>query len=414
LEDNSLEAKTDLQTYMESGKQALAQGQGREAAVAYAHAAQIEPNNPQVHLGLAEANLALGSYGVVYMACRKVQELQPTGGFENTMAKALLNLLDRRYDRALQDVDAAIELDPGNGYAHALRAYLLRMNHQDYDAGLARSRAARLSYGGRFENCFPPVEPTPSPGYTATSGNGSGSTAAIPDAYEQAASANTTQRETVPPWTRPNGMQRQIVRTRFMLSQNPRFVTTIIVAVNVAIYLILAFLSRSLTIDLGVLVNAGAQVNILVAQGQFWRIFTAMFLHFDIFHIGLNMLSLFFIGTAVEVFYGKWRYLVIYMASGILGGIVTYFLMPPGTLAAGASGAIFGVFGALGVFYIVNRRAMGSYGRNAIMNWVFWLGLNLVFGFSTPGIGILDHLGGLAAGIVISLLLIPKLGRRQF
>ncbi len=411
-----MEAKTDLQTYMESGKLALVQGQGREAAVAYAHAAQIDPNNPQVHLGLAEANLALGSYGVVYMACRKVQELQPEGGFENTMAKALLNLLDRRYDRALQDVDAAIELDPGNGYAHALRAYLLRMNHQDYDAGLARSRAARLSYGGRFENSFPPVEPTPSLGYSATSGNGAGSTAAsaaIPDAYEQSASANATQRETVPPWSRPNGMQRQMVRTRFMLSQNPRFVTTIIVAINVAIYLVMALLSQSLTIDQNVLVNAGAQVNILVSQGQFWRIFTAMFLHFNILHIGLNMLSLFFIGTAVEVFYGKWRYLVIYLASGILGGIVTYFLMPPETFAAGASGAIFGVFGALGVFYLVNRRAMGSYGRNAIMNWVFWLGLNLVWGFSSPSIGILDHLGGLAAGIVISLLLIPKLGRKQ-
>ena len=69
-----MEAQTDIQTYLERGKQALAQGQGREAAIAYAHAAQIEPDNPMVHLGLAEANLALGSYGVVYMACRKVQE----------------------------------------------------------------------------------------------------------------------------------------------------------------------------------------------------------------------------------------------------------------------------------------------------------------------------------------------------
>src|SRR5205085_9310550 len=102
---------------MERGKQALAQGQGREAAIAYAHAAQIEPNNPMVHLGLAEANLALGSYGVVYMACRKVQELQPEGGVESTIAKALLNLLGCRYDRALQEVDTAISQDPGNGYA---------------------------------------------------------------------------------------------------------------------------------------------------------------------------------------------------------------------------------------------------------------------------------------------------------
>ena len=407
-----MEAKTDVQTFMESGKQSLAQGQGREAAIAYAHAAQIEPNNPQVHLGLAEANLALGSYGVVYMACRKVQELQPEDGIENTMAKALLNLLDRRYDRALQDVDAAIALDPGNGYAHALRAYLLRMNHQDYDAGLARSRAARLSYGGRFENCFPPVEPVSPIGYNAVPGNNAAASAS--DIMGQTNGTNATQRETVPPWSRPNGMQRQVVRTRFMLSQNPRFVTNIIVAVNVAIYLILAFLSRNLTIDIGVLINAGAQVNQYVTDGQVWRIFTAMFLHFDIFHIGLNMLSLFFIGTAVEVFYGKWRYLVIYLASGILGGIVTYFLMPPDTIAAGASGAIFGVFGALGVFYLVNRRAMGNYGRNAIMNWVFWLGLNLVWGFTTPGIGILDHLGGLVAGIVISIILIPRLRGRQF
>src|SRR5437763_12691077 len=107
---------------MERGEQALAQGQGREAAIAYAHAAQIEPDNPMVHLGLAQANLALGSYGVVYMACRRVQELQPAGGIESTLAQALLNLLDRRYDRALQEVDTAISQDPGNGYAHALRA----------------------------------------------------------------------------------------------------------------------------------------------------------------------------------------------------------------------------------------------------------------------------------------------------
>ncbi len=154
-----MEAQTDVQTYLERGKQALAQGQGREAAIAYAHAAQIEPDNPLVHLGLAEANLALGSYGVVYMACRKVQELQPQGGVESTMAQALLDLLDRRYDRALQNADTVISEDPSNAYAHALRAYLLRINGQDYDAGLARARAARLSYGGRFENVFPPVDP---------------------------------------------------------------------------------------------------------------------------------------------------------------------------------------------------------------------------------------------------------------
>src|SRR5207302_1827351 len=144
-EDNNLEAQTDIQTYLDQGRQSLAQGQGREAAIAYAHAAQIEPDNPLVHLGLAEANLALNSYGVVYMACRKVQELQPEGGLESTIAQALLDLLDRRCDRALQNVDVSITQDPGNGYLHAFRAYLLRLTGQSYDAGLARARASPAS-----------------------------------------------------------------------------------------------------------------------------------------------------------------------------------------------------------------------------------------------------------------------------
>jgi len=388
---------------MNRGKQALAQGERREAAIAYAHAAQIEPNNPAVHLGLAEANLALGSYGVVYMASRKVQELQPEGGVESTMAQALLDLLDRRYDRALQEVDTAISQDPGNGYAHALRSYLLRLNGQDYDANLARARAARLSYGGHFDNAFPPVEPISTRSYGGsppTTLNGGEGQASDP-------TVNTGQRETVPTWSRPNGMQRQMIRTRFAISQNPRLVTNILIGINVVIYLVLAFISRSLDIDPNILLAAGAQYGPLVAQGEYWRIFTAMFLHFSIFHVGLNMLSLFFIGPAVEVFYGKWRYLVIYLVSGIVGGIVTQILTP-NALAAGASGAIFGVFGALGVFYLVNRRALGAYGQGAIMNWVFWVGLNLVFGFSVAGIGIWDHIGGLIAGMVIAVLLMPR------
>lgn len=405
-----MEAQTDIYDYLERGKQALAQGQGRDAAVAYAHAAQIEPNNPQVHLGLAEANLALNSYGVVSTACHKVQELQPAGGAESSLAQSLLDLLDRRYDRALQDLELVVSQDPGNAYAHALRAHLLRANGQDYDAGLERSRAARLSYGGRFESCFPLIDPLPARGYSSTSAADPG-----PSLTEQMnENRNGSPRiDQESPWSRPNGMQRQVVRTRFMLSQMPRLVTNILIGVNVVIYLVLAVLSRNpFTIDENLLVLAGAQVNLLVAQGQVWRIFTAMFLHFSITHIGLNMLSLFFIGYAVEAMYGKWRYLAIYLVSGIVGGVVTYFVSSPVTLAAGASGAIFGVFGALGVFYIVNRQAMGAYGRGAISNWLFWIGLNLVFGFSIPGIGIADHIGGLVAGMLLAYLIMPKLRQR--
>jgi len=408
-----LEPQTDIQDYLERGKQALAQGQARDAAIAFAHAAQIEPNNPVVHLGLAEANLALGSYGVVYLACRKVQELQPAGGVESKLAQSLLDLLDRRYDRALQDIDAVVNEDPSNAYAHALRAYLLRLNGQDYDAGLERARAARLSNGGRFENCFPPVEPLSTPGYGPMASPSPDSNIGN-DAPTFVSNRPQVEQEPVPTWSRPNGIQRQMVRTRFALSQRPRLVTNILIGINVAIYVVLAILSQNpFNISVYVLANAGAQINSLVAQGQIWRIFTAMFLHFSITHIGLNMLSLFFVGSAVEVMYGKWRYLLIYLASGIVGGIVTFFVMPPNTIAVGASGAIFGVFGALGVFYIANRQALGAYGRGAIGNWLFWIGLNLVFGFSVPGIGIWDHIGGLIAGMLLGFLLMPRLGRRR-
>jgi len=243
-----------------------------------------------------------------------------------------------------------------------------------------------------------------------------------------AATPGTPQvdREQIPGWTqvRPGGpsqMQRRTIRARFWLSQNPRFVTNILIGINVVVFLISLLLSATQGagiqqlggVDPNVLVNMGAQVNFLVAQGQVWRIFTAMFLHLNILHIGLNMLSLFFVGTAIELFYGKWRYLTIYMLSGIIGGVVSYFIEGPDFIAVGASGAIFGVFGALGVFYFVNRRALGRYGSGAITNWVFWLGLNLVFGFSDPNIGIVDHIGGLVAGMVIAALLIPRLERRR-
>ncbi|MBA2286020.1 MAG: rhomboid family intramembrane serine protease [Ktedonobacteraceae bacterium] len=392
-----MEAQTDIQSYMERGKQALAEGQPREAAIAYAHAAQLDADNPAVHLGLAEANMGLNSYRVVSMACARVQELQPQGGLESQMAQILLNVLDHRYDRALLDVDTYITQDPANGYAHALRSYLLQATGQTYDAGLARARASRLTYGGRFEHCFPPLEPI-----AAASTTLSGQATSAPGA-------------SAPAWSPPSTIQRQAVRARFVISQNPRFVTNILIAINVVVFLITAYLSKSISdINQGVLVIAGAQADTLVAQGEFWRIFTAMFLHLSIIHIGLNMLSLFFVGTAIEMFYGKWRYLVIYLLSGIVGGITTFLLDPQHMIiAVGASGAIFGVFGALGAFYIVNRRSLGAYGQGAIFNWLFWLMLNIVWSFSIPGIAIYDHLGGLAAGLILGIVLVRRLRPRR-
>ena len=411
-----MEAQTDIQTYLEQGKQALAQGKGREAAIAYAHAAQVEPGNPLAHLGLAEANLALNSYGVVTMACHKTQELA-TGGPIYDLAQALLDVLDKRYEQALYKVDSAIKDDPSNAYAHALRSYLLRVTHQDYDAGLARGRASRLSFGGKFENCFPAVEPVYGNGYTGTPTSFT-PPAQTPTVQVQQTITNPDPREQTSNWSTPNTTQRRMIRTRFWLSQRPRFVTMTLITINVIAYLITALVAREF-LDFSqdqngydALINLGAQVNALVAQGQVWRIFTAMFLHLSILHIALNMFSLYFVGSAVEMFYGKGRYLLIYLVGGIVGGIVTYFFAGLGDVSVGASGAIFAAFGALGVFYIVNRRSLGPAANAAIGNWVFWLLLNLAFSYYDTGISLTDHIGGLIAGIVLGLVLLPPLRRR--
>ena len=409
-----MEAQTDITTYLEQGRQALAQGQGRDAAIAYAHAAQLEPENPLVHLGLAEANLALGSFNIVQMACQRTQELAASGPMHE-LAQALLTLLDRRYAQALQLTDSAIKDDPGNAYAHALRAYLLRANGQDYDAGLARSRASRLSFGGKFESCFPALEPAQSNGYKAQA------TAYAPPTSAPAASSPQPtlhqQQRQISEQPQSDVMRRRMIRTRFWLAQNPRFLTFLLITLNVIAYFIVALVAHEF-IDFSqnqnsllALVQMGAQYNPLVAQGQFWRIFTAMFLHMGIEHIAINMLSLYFVGTLTEVLYGKWRYLLIYLLSGVVGGLTFYFLAPGG-FAVGASGAIAGIFGALGAFFLINRRALGPAGNSLIGQWVFWLVLNIGFDFYASGIGWQAHLGGLIAGLILGILLLPPLRQR--
>lgn len=409
-----MEAQSELQAFLDQGKQELAQGHGREAAIAYAHGAQLENDNPAVHLGLAEANLALGNYGVVQMACRKVQELQPQGGVEGWTAQALLDLLDHRYERALQSVDKVIEIDPSHGYTHALRSYLLRALGQDYDANLARARATRLSYGGRYENCFPPLEPKVLTGYPAinpaTQAPASNQTS-NGQAQIQEQAPRPALRPDNPGSSRPNAMQRQVIRTRFALSRYPGLVTNILIAINVIVYVASTISQQNNPYHN--IATWGAQYNLLVAEGQYYRIFTAMFLHAGIFHIFVNMFSLLMVGRAVEIFFGKWRYLVIYLLSGIAGGVTFYFLSP-GDIAVGASGAIFGVFGALGVFYIMNRRMMGSGGQSIILQWGFILVLNLVLGI-TPGSGIAiwGHIGGLVMGMILAYLLMPRTRRSR-
>lgn len=140
-----------------------------------------------------------------------------------------------------------------------------------------------------------------------------------------------------------------------------------------------------------------------IANGEWYRLITPMFLHSPdgIWHIGLNSYALFIFGPNVEQAFGKAKFLAIYLISGFTGSVLSYTLGPCNVLGVGASGAIFGVIGALFIF-LYNRRR-DTFVRGYLKNIIFLVGLNLLIGYVLPGIDNLAHLGGLAGGGLVAL-----------
>ncbi|HEY7974807.1 MAG TPA: rhomboid family intramembrane serine protease, partial [Ktedonobacterales bacterium] len=144
---------------------------------------------------------------------------------------------------------------------------------------------------------------------------------------------------------------------------------------------------------------------------QVYRIFTAMFLHESIIHLGVNMLSLYFVGIITEQIFGRGRFLAIYLLSGVIAG-VAQAVLDPIHASLGASGAIFGIFGAFGIFFLLYRRVLGPAANAVIGQWFFWLVLNIVLSFG-GGLALYAHLGGLVAGLALGALLAPATVRRR-
>jgi rhomboid protease GluP len=155
------------------------------------------------------------------------------------------------------------------------------------------------------------------------------------------------------------------------------------------------------------LVQVGAQVNMLVAAGQYWRLITAMFLHIGPAHLAFNMYALFSLGRDIEGFYGSLRFLAIFFISGLAGN-VAYYVLGPNAVSAGASGAIFGLIGAEVAFLVSNRSLFGSFRRQRLLNLAFLIVVNLAFGFMNRGINNLAHLGGLVSGLILGFALTPR------
>jgi len=151
------------------------------------------------------------------------------------------------------------------------------------------------------------------------------------------------------------------------------------------------------------LTELGANYGPAIRAGQYWRLVTSMFLHGGLLHLALNGWALFQLGALLELLMGSSRMLLIYFGSGIAGSLASaMFTQKP---SVGASGAIFGLLGALIAFLLRRRGALTPQGKSILMQLVGWAAINVFFGFSTTGIDNSAHLGGGAAGLLLGFAL---------
>ena len=187
-------------------------------------------------------------------------------------------------------------------------------------------------------------------------------------------------------------------KKRFGIVLSP---TIQLIVVNLAVYGYSVVVGGRIDgIDLRVLAHIGAlYAPAIVEGGEWWRLLSAMFLHGGLTHLLTNMVSLFIVGRLLERFVSVSAYMMLYLISGVIGGLLSLYAHPL-SIGVGASGAIFGIFGALIGIIVVNKARMGGYFREAMREIAAVLGINLVIGIVVPEIDMTAHIGGLVTGIV--------------
>ncbi len=192
----------------------------------------------------------------------------------------------------------------------------------------------------------------------------------------------------------------------------PRW-TFILLGINIAVFVAMTVfgalngLGLNGSQDSRVLLIFGAMQNQLIAQGEYHRLLASMFLHIGVIHLLFNSYALYVVGQDVERLYGSARFMVIYFLSG-LGGSLASFVLGAGGISAGASGAIFGLFGASIAYFYLHRKVFGPRGQAQLRSLLMLAGINLILGFTVPGINNLAHLGGLIFGLLLGWILAPK------
>ena len=188
-------------------------------------------------------------------------------------------------------------------------------------------------------------------------------------------------------------------------SDKPPFVTWALLSINIVVWLMVhrAGVDQNPEIYL----DYGAMFGPFIAKGEVWRLFTAMFLHIGVAHIALNGLALLFIGRLVEQAFGHVRFLTIYLLAGLAGSVASFTLNSI-AIGAGASGAIFGVLGALAAYFFAQRAVFGSFGQRNLTGVLFLAAINMAYSFDADGVDGWAHLGGFVAGFLLGVVLAPQ------
>lgn len=201
---------------------------------------------------------------------------------------------------------------------------------------------------------------------------------------------------------KPQGVQRVTRPTQRAMTTNWRranAVTMVLIGVNVLVYLVELGIGGSVDGTNNWIFDHGLLWGPYVGRGDWWRVFTAMFLHYGPIHLAINMYSLYFAGTLLEHLIGRWRFALLYLASG-LAGSAGVLIWSPTQPTLGASGAIFGILG--GLFVLERRRHINTGGQIAGL-----IVLNLIFTFALSSfISVGGHVGGLVGGVILMWLML--------
>lgn len=197
----------------------------------------------------------------------------------------------------------------------------------------------------------------------------------------------------------------------FMKLKEGFFITPVLIYANIGIYLIMVILGLGFISFKGYdLLQWGANYGPLTAEGEYWRLFTSIFLHGGLMHLVANMYGLLFVGLFLEPILGRTKYLTAYILTGILASIASVWWYDA-TVSVGASGAIFGLYG-LFIALLLTKVYPPDFAKSFLISSSIFIGFNLLLGI-TGGIDNAAHIGGLFSGFMAGLIIFPIIKKKK-